>query len=612
MPMRYHMLFGLLVPVIACGSNDSNHGEGTGGQSGSSTGGSGGSSQPTSGTGGSVTTGGTTSPGGGMSTSGGSSMSGGNAGGNVTSMGGGGATGDGGSGNAGGENGGAGNAGGTTASGGAGGNTSGGAVSTSNSVLERNNNPSRDGHFVRPAISRAKVANMAPDTGFKATFKGGMFASPLYVEKGPGGKPVFIAAAITNDVYALDATTGDTVWSKNVGSAPSKSGASGAFCGNISPIGILSTPVIDEQAGVIYTAGAIGTDTIQSHQIYALSLEDGALKPGYPIDVTKTPAGSLMMNPVQPYNQRSALSLVNGILYVAYGGHVGDCPVYHGWVTAVDTKDPTKVAAWATAGEGEAIWSAGGLASDGTSIFATTGNSTNGVSDRSKSDSEAVVRLTGMAQFERNNTNTYYPSTWRTMDSQDADMGATNPIIINLPGATPSKMVVAISKDGYMYLLDAANLGGSDGHKVKLKVTSRNAAMQIKSVPTAYPSGDGINIAFATDSDAACPAGGPTGGKMVMAVTVSPGSPPTAKVSWCAALSGDVTAPIATTTDGKSDSVVWYISSGKLVGVNGDTGAVLYTSSDTCSAVQRWTSPIAVGNRIVAGGNGHLCSWSTP
>ena len=61
---------------------------------------------------------------------------------------------------------------------------------------------------------------------------------------------------------------------------------------------------------------------------------------------------------------------------MAYGGHVGDCGDYHGRVVAIDAKDPTKVAGWATGGRGEAIWAAGGMASDGDGVIATTGNRT--------------------------------------------------------------------------------------------------------------------------------------------------------------------------------------------------------------------------------------------
>lgn len=81
------------------------------------------------------------------------------------------------------------------------------------------------------------------------------------------------------------------------------------------------------------------------------------------------------------------------------------------------------------------------------------------------------------------------------------------------------------------------------------------------------------------------------------------------RVQWCAPMAGDLTGPIATTTDGTADAVVWYMSNGKLTGVDGDTGTSVFTSTDTC-AVTRWTSPIAVKGRIVVGGTRQLCSWS--
>ena len=49
---------------------------------------------------------------------------------------------------------------------------------------------------------------MALDTDFKADFTGAMWASPLYLENGPGGKGVFFAVTTGNDVFALDETTG--------------------------------------------------------------------------------------------------------------------------------------------------------------------------------------------------------------------------------------------------------------------------------------------------------------------------------------------------------------------------------------------------------------------
>ena len=41
---------------------------------------------------------------------------------------------------------------------------------------------------------------------------------------------------------------------------------------------------------------------------------------------------------------------MNGILYVAYGGHIGDCGGYHGWVVAINTSEPDHRAAGPRAG----------------------------------------------------------------------------------------------------------------------------------------------------------------------------------------------------------------------------------------------------------------------
>jgi hypothetical protein len=290
------------------------------------------------------------------------------------------------------------------------------------------------------------------------------------------------------------------------------------------------------------------------------------------------------------------------VVYVAYGGHVGDCGPYHGWVVGISASNPTARGAWATGGQGEGIWASGGMASDGKGVFAMTGNRTGGGSS-SHLDSEEVVRVTGMGT----RADAYWPASWQTMDSQDADMGSNSPVYVEVPGSTPSKIVVAIAKDGHMYLLDAGNLGGMDGHKVDFKVA--NGAMAVKTAPAAYRTAMGTYVVFSVESGPVCPSGGT--GKSVVAVRLAAGSPPTPAVAWCASLSGETTSPIATTTDGQANPIVWYINDSKLKGVDGDTGATVFDGgSGTCSGVHRWSSPIAVKGRIVAGGDGHLCSWS--
>ena len=507
---------------------------------------------------------------------------------------------------------------GTTGTGGTGTTGAGGSTTTTgNSVLERNNHPSRDGAYIQPTLTKAMVTKMATDTGFQATFTGSMRGSPLYLESGPNGKGAFYAATASNNVVALDETTGAVVWTKSVGAAPT---ANGVSCGDIHPIGIISTPVIDAQARTIFVAGAVGTSSIMNHQIHALSVDDGTERSGWPVDVSKVTSGSVAFTPT-PQNQRSALSLVNGILYVAYGGHNGDCGTYHGWVVAVNSANPASVAGWATAGEGDAIWAAGGLASDGNGVFATTGDNHPRVTTHS--DSEEVIRITGMAVADRSNQNLFYPTEWATMDNTDADLSANSPVYLQVPdsaGGTTRTYVVAITKDGSFYVLNSKNLGGIGGQVAKLTIAS-GGAMVVHTVPASYATASGVYVTFTTDSGAQCPTGMPSG-TVVMSVMIPPGATPVPKVIWCASIaqagaSGETGAgsrlpasPMITTTDGKSEAMVWFMSGGKLTAVDGDSGKVLYTSSDTCTGVKQWTAPIAVKGRIVAGGDGHLCSWS--
>lgn len=489
-----------------------------------------------------------------------------------------------------------------TASGG----SAGAVASTNASVLERNGGPTREGHWVQPTLTKTAAANMTLEAEFNATFQGNMFASPLYVEQGPGGKGVFIAVSADNVVTALDETTGATVWSKTLGPAP---GMKGQACGvSFDPVGILGTPVIDERSGTIYVAAPIGTDSVERQEVHALSLADGASRAGWPVNVSTMKAGSLSFN-TKFQNQRSALSLVNGIVYVAYGGFSGDCDDYHGWIVAIDAADPSKTGAWATAGQGEAIWASGGFASDGTSIFPVTGNGK--ATSRDASNSESIVRITGLAQFQKSNQNEFYPSSWKSMDTADADLGSSNSLLMHIPGASmPDRVLVAIGKDSKIYLVDPSNLGGSDGHLAALQVAnpSMPALAGVKTSPTAYRTANGTYLAFTVESAPDCPNN--VTGRAVMGVKITGGSPPTADVAWCAPGPNPPSAPISTTTDGSTNPIVWFMNNGQLKGVDGDSGESVFDGgSGSCAGVQRWTSPIAVKGRIVVGVNGKLCSW---
>jgi hypothetical protein len=486
------------------------------------------------------------------------------------------------------------------ATGGAGTGGAGTPPASGASVLERNKNPTRDAHFVDPQLTKANAAKMTLEAGFKATFTGQMWASPLFLENGPGGKGLFFAVTTSNDVFALDEMTGATVWTKNVGT-PAMANGPNATCGSIHPLGAIATPVIDAAARTIYLSAAVGNATaILRQEVHALSVDDGSERPGWPVDVS----GKVGFDP-QPHNPRSALSLVKGIVYVAYGGHVGDCGNYHGRVVAIDTKDPTKVAGWATGGVGEAIWASGGMASDGDGVFATTGNRTQG--GGAHQDSEQVVRVTGMATVARTPDNVFYPASWLAMDTGDADFGSSSPIVLEVPGATPSTLVVATAKTGHVYFLDSKKLGGMGGQLVDMMPGSSGFT-----APAGYPTTKGMFLALTLNNPTSCPPTMAVTGLSVVGINVVAGAPVKPVVAWCAAMAaGQRYSPIATTIDGKNEALVWYMSGTKLMAVDGETGQTVFGGgAGDCAAVRKWTSPIAAKGRIIVGGDGHLCAWS--
>jgi hypothetical protein len=154
--------------------------------------------------------------------------------------------------------------------------------------------------------------------------------------------------------------------------------------------------------------------------------------------------------------QRGALTLLGNRVYIPYGGYA-DGGNYRGTVIGVSL-DGSQLALWATTSLTSGIWNPGGIASDGTNLYVVTGNAPSGTTPWG--GSEAVIRLQPGPVFSGSTTDYWAPTNWQSLDSGDVDLGGTNPIIVDVPGATPSALVLAIGKDRNGYLLDRANLGG--------------------------------------------------------------------------------------------------------------------------------------------------------
>jgi hypothetical protein len=492
-----------------------------------------------------------------------------------------------------------------------------------NSILQRGPDLMRRETFLQPTLTKAAAAAVTMDTTFSmaAKFNGGMAASVLYVENGPpmagcpttatgcaamtraAGAGIFIAATNGGTVYALDETSGAIVWT---GKAPGGGD------------GIKGTPVIDGATRTLFVTNGGGGQ----HLVHGLSIDDGTERAGWPVKLTNalTINGTAFNSTDE--NEHGAMMFLNGIVYVPFGGHYGDGGNYHGWVVAIQESNPTNVGGWVSAGGSEGIWAhGGGMASDGTNIYAVTSNGHAADHTQPTTDAEEVVKFTGMGTFTRNAANVYYPSLWQMMDGSDKDFGADSPSYVPLPaGSTPSALIVAPAKPGAVYFLDANNLSSgkypqAGGELAKL-VVGNTGSESVYTAPSIYQSASGLHAAIDVEQNPVCPAGGPTSASQtIVSMLIQPGAAFSAKIAWCALASGNQgkqynQPPISTTTDENGgNALVWYTNGGVLTAVDGDTGASVVAAPGTCMGMEKMMWPIVVKGRIVVAADGHLCAW---
>src|SRR6476661_314455 len=404
-------------------------------------------------------------------------------------------------------------------------------------VTQEHNNPSRNGVYIDAAFTPSAAANLTRDLNFNGIISGNVYAQPLYIEGGPNG-PVIIAVTESNNVYALNATTATVIWQRNRGTPVPLSFLG---CGNINPVGITSTPVVDLASRALFLDAFTTPDggTTKRHLIFSLNVDTGATNPGWPVDVnTAAHYNNLTFNSAVQ-EDRGALALVGGRVYVAYSAYVGDCGNYHGWVVGVAINSPSNVMAWATTAMGGGIWGHGGVASDGTNMFVVTGNTFN--TGGNWMGGEAIVRLQAGPVWTGQPTDYWAPTNWFSLDNSDTDLGGVSATLLDVPGATPSQLVLALGKDSNAYLLNRNDLGGIPGTPYQANVGGTNRGISA----VTYHTSQGTYIGFHNDAGT------------VRAYKITPTNPPTITFGWSQSQNGRGS-PWVTTTGGTNNTIVWY------------------------------------------------------
>ncbi len=227
---------------------------------------------------------------------------------------------------------------------------------------------------------------------FTITVDGKVDAQPLYASGVTvGGNPhnLLIVSTEHGTMYAFDADTGATLWSRSLLGA-SETSSDDRGCGQVTPeIGITSTPVIERNLGpngVIYAVAMSRNGGTYFQRLHALDLLNGnelfggprTVQAAYPGTGDNSANGQVIFDPKQ-YKARPGLLLQGGVLYIGWSSHC-DIRPYTGWITSYNalTLQPVSVINITPNGNEASFWQAGaGLAGDsGGSVYALAANGT--------------------------------------------------------------------------------------------------------------------------------------------------------------------------------------------------------------------------------------------
>ena len=472
-------------------------------------------------------------------------------------------------------------------------------------VTQFHNHASRDGLYVDSAFTQRAATSLTRDMNFDGAIVGNVYAQPLYLENGPGGRPTIIAVTESNNVYALDALDGSIIWERNVGDAVP---ANDVPCTILDPLGITSTPIVDLASRSLFLAAMTTPDggTTKKHFILSLSVDTGEINPGWPVDVETVSYHGINFTPVIQL-QRAALGLVGNILYVGYASF-SDCSPYHGWLVGVPIDNPVSVTAWATDASKGGIWGVGGVASDGKNPFVTTGNTsgTNG----NWGGGEAIIRFQPGPVFSGSPTDYWVPTNWFALDNTDLDLGGSGPLLLDVPDATPSHLIVAMGKDGKAYLVNRDNLGGISAPIASAQIAGTQFLRQ---AAAAYRTTLGTYVAFRADRST------------LSVFRITGANPPTIVNGWSVNRgAGNCGSPFVTSTNGTSNMFIWVVGTEdrgntgdqRLHGYDGETGAVVYDGggpNELMAGTHNYsTTGIAALGRIYVAGDNKVYAFAAP
>ncbi len=425
---------------------------------------------------------------------------------------------------------------------------------------------------------------------------GQIYAQPLYVSSvaipNQGTFDVVYVATENDSVYAFDADAGSCTVLWQASFIDSAAGVTPVPASDLGPqqdivpqIGITGTPVIDPATATLYVVAKTEENGAYVQRVHALDLTTGAEKFGAPVAIQAkvtgsgdgTQAGQVSFDPLNE-NQRSALLLAGGNVYVAFDSYEDTDPV-HGWLLAYNAANLTQAPAAVFNSTPNGSW--GGIGESGAApsydgngnVFVATSDGTVDAGTGGSDYAESLLRLNtspGLTVADR-----------FTPLAPGIQLLGPDGVLL-LPAAAGSaghpNLAVAGSQAGNLYLVDRDNLS-NDGALGTIcfgaALTGTPAYWNSNGTPTIYVAAAGstlaafpvVNGAFSSPS---CP--GPNSQSPEAFNTYGP-------------------SPVISSS-GTSNGIVWALDNSGYAGAAGtSSAAILHAYDATNLANELFASP---------------------
>ncbi|MCL4559444.1 MAG: PQQ-binding-like beta-propeller repeat protein [Chloroflexi bacterium] len=463
------------------------------------------------------------------------------------------------------------------------------------SWLQFGGNPQHNGvNSQETAITPSNVSSLKkiyqvtlpgqPDTGI-ATLSG--------VQTPQGVKNVLYMTTTDGRILAVDASNGDLLWQHQYP-------PNGCTVWDQSqPCYTTSAPAIDPDLKYVYSYGLDG----KVHK-YQVGNGEEVITGGWPVTVT-----------LKPDFEKSSAALAvatakngNSYLYVTLSGYPGDRGNYQGHLVTINLEtgsthifnavcsnetvlfgnQPGMPECSATQ---SAIWPRPGVVYDPATnhIYTATGNGTFDPSQFDWGDTVLALNPDGAGK-SGSPVDSYTPSDYQQLQSQDLDLGSTAPAI--LPVSASSKIQnlgLQSGKDGMLRLINLSNLSGKGGPgnlggEIRAPISLPQGGMVLTQPAVWVNPADKTTWVFVTDSD----------GISAFTVALDGNAIPYLKSEWVSNKGG--TSPII------ANGVLYYDNTGIVYALNPITGKLLWSDSSVGSI--HWGTP------LVANGILYVSDWS--